>query len=96
MTASATTMLGPSHRAGIVRLNASKISCASLVTPFPRRASLSCNLATALASRALKARMSSACTGGTASEKEGPSAELAFGARDRSWNDWIRDTGIMR
>ena len=81
-TASATMILDPSHLAGIVRLNASKRSCASRVTPLPRRASLSCSLPTAVASRVFNERISSACKTGTASEKEAPSA--LDGGRDRS------------
>lgn len=60
ITASATTMLVLSHLAGVVRLNASNRPCASRVTPFPRRASPSCALVTAAASRAFRARVSSA------------------------------------
>jgi hypothetical protein len=74
-TASAMMILAPSHRAGMVRLNASKISCASRVTPLPRRASVSCSLATALASRAFRARVSSAWIGG---------ASVSDDARERS------------
>jgi hypothetical protein len=57
-TASATTMLVPSHFAGIVRLNASNRSCASRVTPLPRRASRSWIFATVELSRAFNARIS--------------------------------------
>jgi hypothetical protein len=49
----------------------------------------------AVASRFFNARMSSAWTDGTASEKDGPSAAVDGGARERSWNDCIRDTGKM-
>ena len=90
ITVSVTIILAPSHRVGIVRLNASNRSCASRVTPLPRRASPSCIFATALASRFFKARMSRACSGGVASEKEVDSE-----ATERSWKDWIREMGMM-
>lgn len=63
-TASATTMLVPSHLAGIVRLNASNRSCASRVTPLPRRASRSWIFATVELSRAFNARISRGWSGG--------------------------------
>lgn len=109
-TASATIILVPSQRAGIVRLKASNSSCASCETPFPRRASPSRALPIAVISLFFRARMSRACTGGTASVNEpfsigedcdcdcegGGGDDDDDDDNDRIWKFWIRETGIIR
>jgi hypothetical protein len=87
-------MLIPSHLAGSVLWNASNSSCASFVTPFPRRFSRSWSLATAAASLAFRARISRVWRAGRAFAKVwGSEVE---GERERSVKLEMRLMGRMR
>lgn len=64
-----TTILVPSHLVGSVRIKASKISCASLVTDLFFRAAASCKRATAALARERNSAVGTEESGGWAAAK---------------------------
>ena len=88
------TMLVPSHLAGRLFASASNISCASLPTPLPLRASASFKRATAASARAERAAVFRGASGGKAFVNG--AVPLVDGGADMRVKFWILDMGRIR